>query len=128
MLDLDELEAKARAATPGKWCIKLGQATFGDGSQVAYVMQDAPDPHAVIAYEVALTDAAHIAAANPATVLALIERVRRAERENEVLGTVYGIAASLRTFPVPFDDHWRLVGAVDEARAALDAAREKGTP
>jgi hypothetical protein len=33
---------------------------------------------------------------------------------------VYVAAARLRTFPVPFDDHFDLVGAVDECRSVLE--------
>lgn len=32
------------------------------------------------------------------------------------LETVYGVAMQQRTFPVPFEDHWELVGAVDDFR------------
>jgi hypothetical protein len=32
---------------------------------------------------------------------------------------VYAVAAGLRTYPVPFDDHLRLVDAVDAYRAQL---------
>lgn len=42
----------------------------------------------------------------------------RAEREE--LAKVYVLAARLRTFPVPFDDHFQLVGAVDECRSVLE--------
>jgi len=40
--------------------------------------------------------------------------------EYEALIKVYVAAARLRQFPVPFDDHQALVGAVDECRSALD--------
>ena len=40
--------------------------------------------------------------------------------ENEVMTKVYVSAARLRTFPVPFDDHFQLVGAVDECRSVLE--------
>lgn len=62
----------------------------------------------------------------------LKDKLRLCEEQNQVLGdvniafvevealrAVYGVAASLRTFPVPFDDHWALVGAVDECRIVL---------
>jgi hypothetical protein len=29
---------------------------------------------------------------------------------------VYVTASKMRTFPVPFEDHWDLIGAVDECR------------
>ena len=40
--------------------------------------------------------------------------------ECEALTKVYVIAARLRTFPVLFDDHFQLVGAVDECRSILE--------
>ena len=40
--------------------------------------------------------------------------------EHEALIKVYVLAARLRTFPVPFDDHFQLVGAVDECRSVLE--------
>ena len=42
----------------------------------------------------------------------------RAEREELI--KVYVLAARLRTFPVPFEDHFQLVGAVDECRTVLE--------
>lgn len=47
---------------------------------------------------------------------AAIDQLRR---ENATLTNVYVLAARLRTFPVPFDDHFALVGAVDECRSVL---------
>lgn len=39
----------------------------------------------------------------------------------DALLNVYVIAARLRTFPVPFDDHFALVGAVDECRSVMES-------
>lgn len=72
--DLDKLEALARAATPGEWIADgvdirtcdgwmIGQAWFGRE-------QSTKDD---------LCNAAYIATANPAAILALIKRVRVAE-------------------------------------------------
>lgn len=41
--------------------------------------------------------------------------------ESEELTKVYVLAARLRMFPVPFDDHFQLVGAVDACRSVLEA-------
>lgn len=42
-------------------------------------------------------------------------------REINCLRTeLYAIAARLRAFPVPFDDHFALVGAVDACRSVLE--------
>lgn len=43
----------------------------------------------------------------------------RLMKENDALSKVYGTAACLRTFPVPFDDHLELVDSVDACRQAL---------
>jgi len=40
--------------------------------------------------------------------------------EREALTKVYVVAARLRQFPVPFDDHFELVGAVDQCRSVLE--------
>jgi hypothetical protein len=45
--------------------------------------------------------------------------IARLTKENDALSKVYGVAASLRTFPVPFDDHLELVDAVDACRQTL---------
>lgn len=78
-VDLDELEALAKVATPGPWGLYLGAAW--------QVITDAPDWEQ---REVATTgpdgstgsedDAAFIAAADPSTVIALIAELRQ-ERE-----------------------------------------------
>lgn len=44
----------------------------------------------------------------------------------EALINVYTTAARLRTFPVPFDDHFALVGAVDECRSVLEPPIDDG--
>lgn len=46
--------------------------------------------------------------------------INRLRAENAGLTSVYVSAARLRTFPVPFDDHFALVGAVDECRSMLE--------
>lgn len=48
--------------------------------------------------------------------------------EREALLEVYAVAARLRQFPVPFDDHWALVGAVDECRSVLDPPVDDHAP
>ena len=72
-LDLDALEAVARAATPGPW--HQGAHYIGAGGEPY-------DPEAVVGQASILCDAAHIAAFDPPTVLALITRLREAERHN----------------------------------------------
>ncbi|HSX22556.1 MAG TPA: hypothetical protein VLE97_07270 [Gaiellaceae bacterium] len=46
--------------------------------------------------------------------------IDRLRRENAALTKLYVVASQLRQFPVPFDDHFALVGAVDECRAVLE--------
>jgi len=45
--------------------------------------------------------------------------------EHAALTAVYLAAANLRQFPVPFDAHFELVGAVDQCRAILEPAPEE---
>lgn len=54
------------------------------------------------------------------------EAIHRLRRENQALTRLYAIAARLRTFPVPFDDHFALVGAVDECRSVLEPVGDTG--
>ena len=72
-IDLDALEAVARAATPGPW--HQGAHYIGAGGEPY-------DPEAVVGQASILCDAEHIAAFDPPTVRALITRVREAERHN----------------------------------------------
>ena len=46
------------------------------------------------------------------------ESIERAE--HEALTNVYAVAARLRQFPVPFDDHMALVDAVDQCRSIIE--------
>jgi hypothetical protein len=82
MIDLDKLEALAKAATPGPWetiptCENIVRVPFDGarGLEGLSVADCRTDPVA-----------AFIASANPATILALIERSRELEeREKENL-------------------------------------------
>lgn len=52
-----------------------------------------------------------------------LARAQALEKENVALSKVYGVAACLRVFPVPFNDHWALISAADACRQVLhDAA------
>lgn len=85
MIDLDDLEAKARAATPGPWDnhsingepIESVWMAAGDVVATWAIKEPRFEFHAPQARE----DAAFIAAANPTTVLKLVERVRAAEAD-----------------------------------------------
>jgi len=50
----------------------------------------------------------------------LMTTIDQLRTELEALIKVYVVAARLRTFPVPFDDHFELVGAVDQCRSVLE--------
>lgn len=68
-LDLEQIKAAARAATPGPWEVFDG-TMISDTAGAADELADACDS----------VHAAYIAAANPAAVLALVDRLERAER------------------------------------------------
>ena len=85
--ELDELEAKAKAATPGPWHIKRG-----------YCLYDERDMHVVSAWEnycnslrltidsdEAMANAMFLQAANPAEILDLIAELRQARAERDWL-------------------------------------------
>lgn len=78
-IDLDALAATAKAATPGPWEDSVDDLTndvnvYHDQEQRLWVAQTGTEPG-----EQERANAEFIAAADPATVLALIERVRAAE-------------------------------------------------
>lgn len=86
-IDLDDLERKATAATPGPWeshgdrsripdyCSKFAQVTADDGcQQIADAFDNTPCPD-----EQCLANAEHIAANSPPVTLALIARIRELE-------------------------------------------------
>lgn len=87
---LDELESKARAATPGPWEADLKGFESGverkdteaaPGEMVVYVPPNADcQCKRCDAGCLEEKDAAFIAAANPATVLRMVELLREAER------------------------------------------------
>lgn len=90
MSSLDELERLARAATTGPWEATDGCAVFADGMNLIadtfssggdhpgadHILMPWPQPQCA-------TNAAFIAAANPAEVLDLVGRVRQLEGEQE---------------------------------------------
>ncbi len=86
MIDLNDLKKKAMAATPGEWVIDTDEADnacestkwvgVGNDEQFHAMCGDHDDPQSI-------ADAEFIAAASPATVLELVERLERAERRLE---------------------------------------------
>jgi hypothetical protein len=99
-LDLDDLESKAKAATPGPWnvfvcddgkqwtgwplCISATNVLNSNGDERVIVRTGGFYPYEWdhgTSQDEANANAAHIAAANPATMLALIARIRELEAE-----------------------------------------------
>jgi len=83
---LNELKAFAEKATPGPW--EAGDEISGERNVFAH----REDGHSIHEWHIAQTvyagtvdDAAYIAAANPAVVLVLIDRIERLEEENDKL-------------------------------------------
>lgn len=125
MTTLGDLEAKARAATPGPWRsgrsdMRSFDANTGEQFKNIYGPNFEPELHrgSKVAIEVAkavgdaaIEDAAFIAAANPATVLALVETVRAASDMATLLrGHDYG----------EHDRGGKLLAAFDAALAKLE--------
>lgn len=76
-LDLEQIKAAARAAGGGEWSAMADSVYFGDGDLLATCsgnIGQLPEP---VDEEQLST---YIAAASPAVVLALVERLERAER------------------------------------------------
>lgn len=120
-LDLDALEAVARAATPGPW------RTGWDGQEFYVIPESSTDLWDRVAEftfaiypgssdqqdECDTANAKHIAAFDPATVLALIERVREAEAR-------VAFAAAIVSGDATFDRYAEL----DAAKATIERVRE----
>jgi len=81
--DLTALRDLAEKATPGPWHFHQDDGTALDISEVC-IPRPEEDVDLSIASLLEDRDGAFIAAANPATVLALLDRLERAERELEV--------------------------------------------
>lgn len=84
-IDLDELERKARAATPGPWAVETRRLGEGLGFEHFVRQAEASPPYPAHGIATACQwsddgpDAAFIAAASPDIVLALIARVHSLE-------------------------------------------------
>ena len=106
-IDLDALEAVARAATPGPW--HQGAHYIGAGGEPY-------DPEAVVGQASILCDAEHIAAFDPPTVRALITRLREAERERDGARWAAGIVGDVAR---------ESSGGWQDASAELHAAQDR---
>lgn len=79
---LDELEAKAKAATKGQWEHREDYGQVGSVEIAGHVIAQAQQLYPRDAAQ-RNANAAHIAAANPATLLALVEHIRSQAAELE---------------------------------------------
>ncbi len=76
-LNLDDIEQKAKAATPGEWRV-IGFTSVQPGYYSVIVGKSD------LARYVSREDAAHIASASPANTLAMVAEIRRLEQKLEV--------------------------------------------
>lgn len=121
MTDLDNLESKAKAATPGPWQydgVNVTQAV-NDGTGLADVITtDDADEGRIITD----ADAAYIAAASPDVVLSLIARVRDAEAQaKRVRAVLDDVSERVRHM-----GHDWLAEYADETLAAIAAEVRRG--
>ena len=79
-LNLDALEAVARAATPGPWTINWETDEYHAGMPDKWALS-INGPEASDFADLAAADAEHMATFDPPTVLALIAKLREAEAE-----------------------------------------------
>lgn len=132
MIDLDSLEALAKAATPGPWknvdtpamsvCDEIHDAN-GTRIAMALTTRHPRDGEQFIDFDQAEANAAFIAAANPATVLELIATVRQAQAERDWLAN--DIATKDGNCPQILQDCTGIVCTTDVCKKCwLNAARE----
>ena len=74
---LADLRAKAEAATPGPW------DSFADGTCIWERIKDLPEGHIGECYRA--NDTAYVVAANPATILKLLDMIEQLQEKNKNL-------------------------------------------
>ena len=88
MIDINELRRLAQAATSGEWYVERGNHIYGrnevtDGEEVWHpVIACTDDDEVNVNFE---ANAAFIAAANPATISELLDRLEAAEKGRDAL-------------------------------------------
>lgn len=127
-LDLDALEATARAATPGPWMLDGMGEDEPEINYWAHRFIGTAEPNESGSNEIIATsedghgpNAEYIAAFDPPTVLALIARIREAEDENRRL--TLQAAESEHARRLAFEAKDRANAARAEAEATIDAVR-----
>ena len=120
MTDINELRQLAQAATPGGWYVESGALIYGckdvtDGEEewrpvIACIDDDEP-----VNYE---GNAAFIAAANPAVMIELLNRLEAAEKECDALRTEL---AQLHKEADKFDDDIDWIQRALQAEATIEA-------
>lgn len=103
-LDLERLEAMARAATPGPWWVEEGSCilanTTNANSPAWCIGQTQAED-----WRQADANAAHIAAFDPPTILALLARLQAAEREVHRLEPIRRLSHQLADLARRVDAH-----------------------
>lgn len=85
-IDLESLEQKARAASPGPWVVHADGKEFGSSDRSTNPGVDTADGQVVCWWGTGLCgipqnpDAEFIASANPKTLLAMVEEIRELRR------------------------------------------------
>jgi hypothetical protein len=122
--DLDAIEARARAATPGPWLVRESDATVMHHEPRSGYLTIAP----VKSWDRIPENAAHIAGMDPATTLALVKRVRDAEaeaaRQTKIAVAERRHKDAIRiwnTFPAEAQNTPERMAAKTELRAAHEA-------
>lgn len=114
-LNLDALEATARAATPGPWTINWETDEYHAGMPDKWALS-INGPEASEFADLDSADAEHIATFDPPTVLALITRLREAERERDGARWAAGIVGDVAR---------ESSGGWQDASAELHAAQDR---
>ena len=122
-IDLDQLEARAKAATPGPWRnaagYKIKVAATGTHCASAwsrYTYETGKE----ITDEQAKANATYIAAANPAVVLELVAELRKARAERDWLAK----RIALDGVSCPIEPNVCAGTCADHIQCWLEAARE----
>jgi hypothetical protein len=126
---LADLRKKAEAATPGPWKWKKGETSVEHGSpdndrSVVSFYELEYNENGQEAFEEAEGNAAHIAAANPAVVLALVQEIERLRAVEGELTAAYMVG-----YQDGKDVHRALLAAAPDLLAALEkAVADYGNP